>query len=154
MTKFELIQTQEQLAMAAALWNQEPELAMDLECENNLHHYGTYVALVQISNQTQNWIVDMLPLKNLQPLISIFENPKITKIFHDISFDFRILDHQYQCHPKNIFDTQFFSSIALMYLLGSFKSSRIFRSSFGDCSWSWAEPGFFQKASERSEFLI
>src|SRR3989338_560823 len=83
-----------------------PSLAIDIECENNLHHFGTYISLLQISSEKKNWIIDVLLLKQINPLIEIFEDQKIQKIFHDINFDLRIISHQFSCKVRNFFDTQ------------------------------------------------
>ncbi len=106
MVSFTYVDTKDALLEAARHWNLSTELAVDLECENNLHHYGAYVSLIQISDQQQNWVVDVLALQEIQPLLDVLENRSIQKMFHDISFDFRILYQQFSCRPKNIFDTQ------------------------------------------------
>lgn len=106
MVQFTLIKTSDALAEAAELWEKEAEMAFDLECENNLHHYGTYITLIQVSTRKANWIVDILALKMIDPLVHVLENPRMLKILHDVSFDLRILHHQFQCRPKNLFDTQ------------------------------------------------
>lgn len=100
------VSTSEQLKEVCKELSIFKELAIDLECENNLHHYGSYITLIQISSKTKNWVIDILTVDNITPLIKILEDKNITKIFHDISFDFRILNKQFNCHPKNIFDTQ------------------------------------------------
>lgn len=86
-------------------------IGVDLECENNLHHYGSYITLIQISDK-EDYIIDVLALKNIDPLLKVFKDKNIQKIFHDVSFDLRILNHQFNCIPKNIFDT----SIAATFL--------------------------------------
>jgi len=106
MTNFILIETKEQLELAANEWEHCSELGIDLECENNLHHYGVFISIIQISSKEKNWIVDVIKLKEINSLIAIIEDPKILKIFHDVSFDFRILNYQFKCKPKNVFDTQ------------------------------------------------
>ena len=103
---FEYINTKDQLIESCKELKQEKELAIDLECENNLHHYGAYISLIQISSKKKNYIVDILILKEIKPLIDVLEDPKILKVFHDVDFDFRMLNSQLDCHPKNIFDTQ------------------------------------------------
>src|SRR3989344_121571 len=106
MASFNYIDTYEGLAEAAAAWKQASELAVDLECENNLHHYGAYISLIQISTKDQNWVIDVLKLEEIKPLLEILEDASIQKIFHDVSFDFRILQDQFSCHPSNVFDTK------------------------------------------------
>ena len=112
MVSFTYVDTSKGLAEAVAEWKQSAELAVDLECENNLHHHGAYISLVQISTKNKNWIVDVLKLGDIKLLVEVLENAKIQKIFHDVSFDFRILQDQFSGHPKNIFDTQ----IAALFL--------------------------------------
>ena len=98
------IDTEEELKHAAE--ELKTDLGIDLECENNLHHYGTYLSIVQISTENKVWVVDVLSIKDLTPMINILQDDKYQKVFHDTSFDFRILKHELNCQPKNIFDTQ------------------------------------------------
>jgi ribonuclease D len=112
MTSFTYVDTPKGLSEAAAEWKEAAELAVDLECENNLHHYGAYISLIQISTKNKNWIIDILKLGDIKPLLEVLENPTIQKIFHDVSFDFRILQEQFSCHPRLVFDTQ----IAALFL--------------------------------------
>jgi ribonuclease D len=100
------VDTEDKLVQAFKEWNSCSELGIDIECENNLHHYGAYISIVQISSKDKNWVVDIINLKNVPLLVQILENKNIIKIFHDVSFDFRILQHQLNCKPKNVFDTQ------------------------------------------------
>src|SRR3989338_3330585 len=108
MVDFELISNKERLHNICQELSNLTELAVDLECENNLHHYGAYITLIQLSSRQKNWIIDILAFQKegLASLFEIFKQPTIQKIFHDVSFDFRILYHQFGCQPKNIFDTQ------------------------------------------------
>ena len=106
MITFTLIQTPEDLLKESTAWVNEKELAIDIECENNLHHYGSFISIIQISSRTRNWIVDVLAIKDLAPLLNTFNHQSILKIFHGVGFDFRILKHQYNCVPKPFFDTQ------------------------------------------------
>ncbi|MFW5977188.1 MAG: ribonuclease D [Candidatus Nanoarchaeia archaeon] len=104
--KYTFITTQDVLTEAVHEWKKQDVLAIDLEMENNLHHYGAYISLIQISTREKNWIIDALAFDDLSPVWNIFENAAIQKIFHDVSFDFRILNTQFGCKPKNIFDTE------------------------------------------------
>src|SRR3989344_2788007 len=105
MVKFTLIQDQSELILLIDKLNHLKTIAIDIECENNLHHYGAYVTLIQISDGENSWIIDALRL-DIKPFIKILENSKIQKVFHDISFDLRIIQSQYHCRVSNIFDTQ------------------------------------------------
>lgn len=104
--QFDYIETEEGLRKAAAEWERAKELAIDLECENNFHHYGNYISIIQISDGRKHWIVDVLRVKDMRPFARVIENQKIQKIFHDVSYDLRITTHQFGCRPRNVFDTQ------------------------------------------------
>lgn len=104
---FDYIDTQEKQAIAYEELKEKKILGIDLECENNLHHYGAYISLIQISSRNKNYIIDVIRLENIDPIVKLIESPEIQKIFHDVSFDFRILNHQFSCKPKNVFDSQF-----------------------------------------------
>ncbi len=106
MADFVFIEKQEQLSVAAQEWSTLQEIAVDLECENQLHYYGSFLCLVQLSSRSKNWVIDVLAVPDLSLLWQVFENRAILKVFHDISFDFRILFSQYNCVPKHFFDTQ------------------------------------------------
>lgn len=103
--KYDYIDTVEKLKGAKKEWYSEEILGVDLECENNLHHYGVFISLVQISSRKKNWIVDVLKIKDPKELVQMLHSNKIVKIFHDIDFDFRILYDQLKCTPKNFYDT-------------------------------------------------
>ena len=108
---FVYIDTPEKLNEAAEIWKKANVIGVDLECENGLHRYGTYISLIQLSTLHGDWIVDVLALKNIDPVLKMFEDSSIQKIFHDVSFDFRILHYEFKCRPHNIFDTQVASQL-------------------------------------------
>src|SRR3989344_6327094 len=112
MDSFTYIDRADALLEAVGYWKKSSELAVDLECENNLHHYGAYISLIQISTKNKSWVIDVLKLKEITSLLEVLHDPTIQKIFHDVSFDFRILQDQFSCHPRNTFDTQ----IAALFL--------------------------------------
>lgn len=106
MVAFTYIENDKQLAPLIDVWLQQKDIAIDLEMEANLHHYGTYLSLVQVGLRDKVWVIDMLGIENASPIMKFFENPKVQKVFHDVSFDFKTLEELYNCRPKNIFDTK------------------------------------------------
>ena len=107
-----LIDTTDKLEKAYSEWSKTDILGVDIECENNLHHYGAAISIIQISSKNKDWIVDVLALDNIDKVVSVFENPNIIKIFHGPDFDFRMLNSKFHCQPKNIFDTQISAQLA------------------------------------------
>ncbi len=106
MTHFTYVDNEHALEAAAAEWKRCGVIGVDIECENGLHHYGTFISIVQISTEHRNWVVDVLQINNVTPLISVLEDASVQKIFHDVKFDFSILATELGCRPKNVFDTQ------------------------------------------------
>jgi ribonuclease D len=101
----ELIDTKESLDKFIQEIASEKELAIDLECENNLHYYGTYMCLMQVGSRDKVWILDPLKI-SLAPIKNILEDRNTLKVFHDIDFDFRILNSELGIKPKYFFDTK------------------------------------------------
>ncbi|MBN2421829.1 HRDC domain-containing protein [Candidatus Woesearchaeota archaeon] len=103
---FIYIQNKEGVKRAYDDWKKNRVLGIDIECENNFHHYGTYISLIQISSQKKNWVVDCLRLGEIPEVLDILKDSSVEKIFHGCDFDLRVLSEQYKIQPKNIFDTQ------------------------------------------------
>ncbi|MBN2101656.1 MAG: HRDC domain-containing protein [Candidatus Aenigmarchaeota archaeon] len=103
---YRLVEDDESLKKAVSFWEKEKVLGLDFEMENNLHRYGTHLALIQVSDGRKTWLVDPLKVKDLRPFIKFMENPRIQKIMHDYEFDFMVLHEKLNCHPKNVFDTK------------------------------------------------
>ena len=45
---FTYIDNIKDLREASKIWENCDELGVDLECENNLHHYGSYISLIGV----------------------------------------------------------------------------------------------------------
>lgn len=106
MVDFQYLTWPQNLSSLARTLKPSFEIAIDVECENNLHHFGAKLSLIQISSHQGTWIIDAIAIKDLGPLRVIFESESIQKVFHDVSFDLRILFHECGWKVKNIFDTQ------------------------------------------------
>lgn len=83
----------------------ELAIGVDLEADS-MFHYKEKVCLIQISTRFQNFIVDPLTLKNLSPLLPIFKDPRIQKIFHGADYDIRSLHRDFGIQVHSLFDTQ------------------------------------------------
>ncbi len=106
MVDFQYLTQPRDLLSLAKILEPASEIAIDVECENNLHHFGAKLSLIQVSTMQSTWVIDALMMKDLSPLQAIFESEAIQKVFHDVSFDLRILFHECGWRMKNIFDTQ------------------------------------------------
>ena len=70
-----------------------------------MHHYREQVCLLQISTETENFIIDPLACPDLSPLVPIFADPAIVKIFHGADYDVRMLHRGFGIEINNLFDT-------------------------------------------------
>ena len=66
----------------------------------------TLLCLIQASTPNGHYIIDPLKVKNLQPFLSLLEDPAILKITHAGDNDFRLMNTLFGTVPQNIFDTQ------------------------------------------------
>ena len=102
---FKYITDAEALGRAVEAMSREPVLAFDLESDNNLHHYGSKICLIQFATPRANYLVDALEGLDLSPVKEIMESAEIEIIMHDADFDMRSLDNEFGWRPKNLFDT-------------------------------------------------
>lgn len=99
-----MITTPLQLQQTAALLENEKVVAFDLEADS-MHHYREQVCLLQISTDKKNFIVDPLVCPDLSPLVPIFSNPSIVKVFHGADYDVRMMHRGFGIEIVNLFDT-------------------------------------------------
>lgn len=79
-------------------------IALDTE-SNSFFAYSEKVCLIQISTCDNDYIIDPIVLKDLEPLGELLANPDIEKILHAASNDIIGLKRDFHFHCKNLFDT-------------------------------------------------
>jgi len=85
-------------------------LAVDTEfIRTNTFH--PKIALIQISDGIDCWLVDVLGLKNFDGLKSLLESPDKKLIFHACAEDLEVLEYALGIKPTTIFDTQIAAGI-------------------------------------------
>ena len=82
----------------------QPRLAVDTE-SNSLHAYREQVCLIQFTTPSKDYVIDPLALHDMSALGSIFNNPKIEKIFHAAEYDLICLRRDFGFQFSNLFDT-------------------------------------------------
>ena len=97
--------------------SESPEIALDLEFDNNRYTYGLNLCLIQVAARPPSnhgtteatapvcFIIDPFAVSDLRPLWSILENPAITKILHCAAGDITLLK-TLGCQPRNLLDTE------------------------------------------------
>lgn len=155
------VTTQNNLEHYAQELMTETELAIDLECENNLHHYGMYISLVQVATRKKQYVFDIIALQTLGKLQDILESDSILKVFHDVSFDLRILSYQFDCHPQYVRDTKLAATflkkehIGLKELLAEYFSIEK-KKKFQMADWTERplKPGMLDYAASDTTYLL
>ena len=87
-----------------------PTLAIDTEFIRT-DTFFPKIALIQISNGDQCWLIDVLAIDQFESLKALLENPSCTLIFHACAEDLEVLDHALGIRPVNIFDSQIAAGI-------------------------------------------
>ncbi len=86
-------------------------LAIDTEFMRT-NTYFPKLALIQLSDGEQCWLIDVLAIDQFAPLKTLLEAPERVLIFHAPGEDFEVLDHALSINPTNIFDTQVAAGLA------------------------------------------
>ena len=78
-------------------------VALDIEAELNLHHYGQRLCLVQIFDGANKILIDPFDIDN-QLLKQFFEDRNILKIVYDAGSDSSLLKNIYDIEIKSLLD--------------------------------------------------
>jgi ribonuclease D len=82
----------------------ERHIAIDTE-SNSFYAYFERLCLIQVSTETEDYIIDPLVRLDLGPLGEILANPDIEKILHAASNDVLGFKRDYNFKIQNLFDT-------------------------------------------------
>jgi ribonuclease D len=93
------------LLNAATILSGAEIMGVDVESDS-MFHYKEKVCLIQISVPGINMLIDTMLLKDLSPLLPVFSNPGILKIFHGADYDIRSLHRDFGIEVNSLFDTQ------------------------------------------------
>ncbi len=80
-------------------------LAIDTEFVREKTYYPQ-LCLIQVSNGEHLACIDPLALDDMEPLLNVFYDPRITKVFHAASQDLEIFANLRNELPAPLFDTQ------------------------------------------------
>ena len=104
-----LITTDEQLREFCARARRSEVLAVDTEFLRE-KTYRARLCLVQLGTDDEQVAVDPFSVSDVAPLVELFKDPAITKVFHACSQDMEVLQDWCGVLPSPIFDTQVVSS--------------------------------------------
>ena len=101
--------TAEAVATAAAHFATLPRIGIDLEFDDMRHRYGRHLALIQVFDGQEAYLIDPLPLPDmaadLEPLFAVLRDPAVAKVFHSCKSDILLLDEVFSVNCRNIVDT-------------------------------------------------
>ena len=101
--------TAEAVATAAAHFATLPRIGIDLEFDDMRHRYGRHLALIQVFDGQEAYLIDPLPLPDmaadLEPLFRVLRDPAVAKVFHSCKSDILLLDEVFSVNCRNIVDT-------------------------------------------------
>lgn len=100
-----LITTDDQLREFADRASRSEVLAVDTEFMREKIYYPK-LCLIQLGTETEQVAVDPFVVKDTAPLVRLFTNPFITKVFHACSQDMEVLLRHCGVAPWPLFDTQ------------------------------------------------
>ena len=104
-----LIDTSERLMECIGRWNSLERIAVDFECEFNLHIYGEHLCLVQVYDGTTYYVID--PRANgvsRDGLVAFFTSP-MKKVWFDCQSDNSLVYRKYQVSVENILDVRVYA---------------------------------------------
>lgn len=105
-----MVTNNEELNQCCTALANSPFLAIDTEFLRETTYYSK-LALIQIANESDTYIIDPLSLENLEPFFELVNNPGVVKVLHSARQDYEIF-YNLQGHlPKPIFDTQVAASL-------------------------------------------
>jgi ribonuclease D len=98
------VDTEHHLHQMLEILSKHSRIALDMEADS-LYHYFEKVCLIQLSSESNTFILDPLVVKDLGALAPLLANPSIEKVFHAAGYDIFCLKRDYGFAFAKIFDT-------------------------------------------------
>lgn len=78
-----------------------------LDCEAaGFHRYSDRLCLLQVTTESETYVVDALALDPSELLRGVLEDPSISVVMHGADYDLRLLDRDLGIRLRGLFDTQ------------------------------------------------
>jgi ribonuclease D len=99
------VETPEALEEIADVFLNADCVGVDIEADS-MFHFREKVCLIQMSAGDLIAVIDPLAIDDISPIVPVFENPEIRKIFHGSDYDVRSLSRDFGVTIRNLFDTE------------------------------------------------
>ncbi|MDA9240725.1 ribonuclease D [bacterium] len=109
-TNIHWIADNQQLAALCEQLQDTTELAIDTEFMRS-DTYFAKLALIQLSDGEQCWLIDVPAIDQLQSLQELLNAPQRTLVFHACGEDIEVLDQVLSVCPQQLFDSQIAAGI-------------------------------------------
>ena len=101
-----MVEDAESLSLALKCWEEARVIGVDTEA-NSFFAYHERLCLIQVSTDSQDWIIDPIALgEELFLITPILANPEVIKVFHAAEYDLMLLKKDLGVEVKGLFDTQ------------------------------------------------
>ncbi len=102
--------TADAIGAAATHFATLPRIGIDLEFDDMRYRYGRHLALIQVFDGQEVYLIDPLPLEpdmaaGLEPLFAVLRDPAVAKVFHSCKSDILLLDEVFGVNCRTIVDT-------------------------------------------------
>ena len=114
---YTLVSTNDCFSVAMERIRNARRLAIDTEADS-LYHYFEKVCLLQISTDSETFIIDPLMVTDIGKLGPLMSDPVVEKVFHAAGYDVFCLRRDYRFSFANIFDTPLAGSLLGYEFLG------------------------------------
>lgn len=101
---FELVDNESSWKQCLKKLSKAPRMAVDIEA-NSLYVYREQICLIQISTDTENFIIDPLSGIALDALGALLARPDVEKVFHAADYDLALFKSLYHWKISSFFDT-------------------------------------------------
>lgn len=102
---FSLITRDDELADICHQFKNSQFICVDTEFHRETTYYPE-LALIQVADENTTVCIDPLSIEDMQPLIELFCDSQIIKVFHACYQDLEIFLNQFDILPRPVFDTQ------------------------------------------------
>jgi ribonuclease D len=99
-----MVEDAESLREVAAKLAAAPVIGVDTESDS-FYSYKEKVCLLQISDDSADYVIDPLEISDLSPLAPVMADPNIVKILHGADYDVVCLKRDFGFEFRNVFDT-------------------------------------------------
>jgi ribonuclease D len=115
--RFTLISGTESFRNVLRRLDSSSRMAIDIEADS-LYHYYEKVCLIQISSDSDTYILDPLKIEGIEALAPLMADASVEKVFHAASYDFYCLRRDYGFAFRNVFDTHIAAQLLGYEFLG------------------------------------